>query len=346
LDTTSKPATLKYLNYTWSKVANVIYLESPIGVGFSYSDNPDEYTWNDDTTASDNMKSVEKFFELFPEYGNNSFYIAGESYGGIYVPTLAEVILNATFSETYKGAPLKGIAVGNGATGLETGYYSWPDRTAFDLQFLVENTAFISQSLQKKINENCDWDNPTNISNTCIDLAEDIRNQTEGDKGLNEYNIYGEKKIGSKDWGNLQLEEYIKQENFIDASQVKEDIIWKICNTDVNGAYIRTSPNLPRDTYPFLNDHVSVLIYNGDWDRAVPYTDNAWWTRNMGYPVSQDWHPWLYQDGNQLGGYATTYETKYNFTFITVRGGAHAVPATAPAKAFEMISRFLSGSPF
>ena len=345
LDTTSKPSTLQYFNYTWSKVANVIYLESPIGVGFTYSDSPDEYSNNDDKTASDNMKSVEKLFEIFPEYGNNSLYIAGESYGGIYVPTLAEAILHATLNETYEGAPLKGIAVGNGCIGTQVGFLS-EARKAFYMQFIVENTAFISQSLRKKINENCDWDNPTNISNACKNLEMDIRNQTREYNGLNIYNIYGDKKSPLPDWGNIQLEDYINQENFIDAIHVKGDIRWEICNTTTFANYNRTRPNLPRDTYPLLNDYLSVLIYNGDWDRIIPYTDNEWWTRNMGYPISHDWHPWLYQNGNQLGGYATTYVTKYNFTFITVRGGAHAVPSTAPAKAFEMISRFLSGSPF
>ena len=30
--------------------------------------------------------------------------------------------------------------------------------------------------------------------------------------------------------------------------------------------------------YPFLNEHIRVLIYNGDWDACVPYTDNEAWT--------------------------------------------------------------------
>ena len=98
INDTSIPTSLYRFDYTWSKLANILYLESPVGVGFSYSDDVDDYRNTDDTTALDNMLSVEKFFELFPEYKNNSFYITGESYGGIYVPTLAEAILYATFN--------------------------------------------------------------------------------------------------------------------------------------------------------------------------------------------------------------------------------------------------------
>jgi carboxypeptidase C (cathepsin A) len=33
-----------------------------------------------------------KFFEEFPELKHNDFFITGESYGGMYVPTLVEQI--------------------------------------------------------------------------------------------------------------------------------------------------------------------------------------------------------------------------------------------------------------
>ncbi len=41
------PSQLYYNNYTWSKVSNVLYLEAPVGVGFSYSDNRNDYNTND-----------------------------------------------------------------------------------------------------------------------------------------------------------------------------------------------------------------------------------------------------------------------------------------------------------
>lgn len=40
--------------------------------------------WNDTTTAETNYLGLRKFFEEFDEFKNREFYIAGESYGGMY----------------------------------------------------------------------------------------------------------------------------------------------------------------------------------------------------------------------------------------------------------------------
>lgn len=37
--------------------------------------------------------SVHQWFELYPEFLANPFFIAGESYAGIYVPTLAYKVM-------------------------------------------------------------------------------------------------------------------------------------------------------------------------------------------------------------------------------------------------------------
>ncbi|TVU09850.1 hypothetical protein EJB05_43347, partial [Eragrostis curvula] len=93
-------------------VANVIFLESPVGVGFSFTRNVTSV--GDRTTAEDAYVFLVKWLERFTEYKGRDFYIAGESYGGHYVPELATVI---TFMNHFPGQQtqinLRGIFVGN-----------------------------------------------------------------------------------------------------------------------------------------------------------------------------------------------------------------------------------------
>ena len=102
---------------------------------------------------------------------------------------------------------------------------------------------------------------------------------------------------------------------------------------------------------PALVKNFRVVIYNGDWDSCVPYTDAEAWTEGMGYPIADAWHPWMYnltfegETTSQVGGYATRYAAN-DFTFITVRGGRHEVPETAPDKAFAMLQGILEGRLF
>ena len=80
---------------------------------------------------------------------------------GIYVPTLAEAILNAVDNGTYTGASLTGIAVGNGSTGSETGICGYYDSDTcdgyyYETQFLA-NQAFFPPDLKVNISTFCDW---------------------------------------------------------------------------------------------------------------------------------------------------------------------------------------------
>jgi serine carboxypeptidase-like clade 2 len=77
--------------YSWHKVSNLLFLESPAGVGYSYNTNT-SFTYNDAITANDNMNALLDFFNKFKEYRTNNFWIAGESYAGKYVPDLAVLI--------------------------------------------------------------------------------------------------------------------------------------------------------------------------------------------------------------------------------------------------------------
>ncbi|XP_061350302.1 serine carboxypeptidase-like 20 [Gastrolobium bilobum] len=105
--------------YSWSKVSNIIYLDSPAGVGFSYSKNESDYTTGDVKTASDTHAFLLKWFELYPEFLPNPLFISGESYAGVYVPTLADEIVKGIEANTTPKLNFKGYMVGNAVTDEE-----------------------------------------------------------------------------------------------------------------------------------------------------------------------------------------------------------------------------------
>ncbi|XP_073222805.1 serine carboxypeptidase-like 20 [Cicer arietinum] len=117
-----KPATkgalpnLQLNPYSWSKVSNIIYLDSPAGVGFSYSKNVSDYKTGDIQTAYDSHNFLLKWFELYPEFQANPLFLSGESYAGVYVPTLANQIVIGIENGTKPTLNFKGYMVGNPVT--------------------------------------------------------------------------------------------------------------------------------------------------------------------------------------------------------------------------------------
>ena len=63
--------------HSWNTLANVLYLESPVGVGFSYTNRSQQFVNTDDTTAQLNRLALVDFFKKFPQFKKNSFYITG-----------------------------------------------------------------------------------------------------------------------------------------------------------------------------------------------------------------------------------------------------------------------------
>ncbi|KAJ0083401.1 hypothetical protein Patl1_30160 [Pistacia atlantica] len=147
-------------------VANVIFLESPAGVGFSYSNTSSDYgRTGDKSTANDAYTFLVNWLERFPQYKNRDFYIAGESYAGHCVPQLAYTILLNNENSNQTIIKLKGIAIGN----------AWIDDAAntkglFD--FLWTH-ALNSDEANKGFHMYCDFENDTSSSqcDTLIDKA-------------------------------------------------------------------------------------------------------------------------------------------------------------------------------
>ena len=105
----------KLNEYSWNKNASVIYIESPAGVGFSKI-NDSAFFFNDTIQAISLNIALQNFFNLFPDFQNNDFYITGESYAGIYIPYLVKEIDKYNKESVYTNSliiNLKGFLIGN-----------------------------------------------------------------------------------------------------------------------------------------------------------------------------------------------------------------------------------------
>jgi len=176
--------TLKMNPFSWNKAANVLFLESPFGVGFSYSTRLIE-VHTDDSTAKENLLALKSFMKKFPQYRNNSLYLSGESYAGVYLPTLG------VLADADPEINLKGIAIGNGY---------------LDAAMLMKSVIFFSyyHGLVGKSTWNditnycCDGQPPSRETCSfspmsgirCMLALQNVNNALEA-PGLNPYNLYG-----------------------------------------------------------------------------------------------------------------------------------------------------------
>lgn len=104
--TTPVNNTLSFNNY-----ANMIYIDQPVGVGFSYG--TDSVT-STESAAPYVWKLIQAFYSSFPEYESRDFGIFTESYGGHYGPEFAKYILDQNKAKAGENINIVALGINNG----------------------------------------------------------------------------------------------------------------------------------------------------------------------------------------------------------------------------------------
>ena len=123
------------------------------------------------TAAQDIRDFMGAFFEGYPEYKPNGLYLTAESYGGIYIPMMADQIRKRPIP----GVTLKGMAIGDGCWGTATGLCDFSSGKSHQIraQFFAGHGMY-DQPLFAKLQKDCgDWSNEAVQAKACVaDLAE------------------------------------------------------------------------------------------------------------------------------------------------------------------------------
>ncbi|KAL8635823.1 MAG: hypothetical protein Q9228_006726 [Teloschistes exilis] len=78
-------------NASWTRLAHVLYIDQPVGTGFSSGD---QAAINIADNTYDLFHWLKAFYDRFPNLKNKNTYLMGESYAGIYIPNLARALLS------------------------------------------------------------------------------------------------------------------------------------------------------------------------------------------------------------------------------------------------------------
>ncbi|GLT80763.1 hypothetical protein SLA2020_521860 [Shorea laevis] len=123
----TKNLSLVWNDYGWDQASNLLFVDQPIGTGFSYTSDEEDYRGDEEGVSNDLYDFLQAFFKEHSEFVKNDFYITGESYAGHYIPALAGRIHKGNKAKGGIPINLKGMAIGNGLTNPGIQYPAYPD---------------------------------------------------------------------------------------------------------------------------------------------------------------------------------------------------------------------------
>ncbi|KAG4988221.1 hypothetical protein JHK85_031204 [Glycine max] len=353
---------LKLNPYSWNKAANLLFLESPVGVGFSYTNTSSDISELGDTiTAKDSHTFIVKWFRRFPQFRSNKFYISGESYAGHYVPQLSELIFDNNRNHAKKDyINFKGFMIGNALLDDETDQkgmidYAW-------------NHAVISDGVYHNITTKCNFSLPdstddcidqlnkyfdvysiidmyslytpkcfSNNGNTIKKLAHVLRGRAP--QTFSKINGWHRKPAGYDPCASDYTEVYLNRpevQKALHANVTKIPYSWTHCSDTIT-----FWNDAPQSMLPVIKKLIAggirIWVYSGDTDGRIPVTSTRYTLRKLGLGIVEDWTPWY--TSKQVGGWTIAYD---GLTFVTIRGAGHQVPTFTPKQALQLVRHFLA----
>ncbi|CAH2061421.1 unnamed protein product, partial [Thlaspi arvense] len=298
--------TLVSTTYSWTKMANIIYLDQPVGAGFSYSRTPLVDKASDTGEAKMIYEFLQKWLSKHQQFFSNPFYVTGDSYSGKIVPPLVQEISIGNYQIN-----IQGYILGNPITDIEFERNKW-------IPF-AHGMALISDELYESMKRICKG-NYRNVGSRNTKCSKLIEIYQQCINKLYPFHILlpecDETSPNCFLYNYFLLSKWTNDERVRKALQVNKGSIgeWRRCNDDVIPYNADIKSTVPYHMNNSINGLRS-LIFSGDHDMVAPFISTQAWIRSLNYSIIDDWRPWMIND--QIAGYTRTYANK--MTFATVK---------------------------
>ncbi|KAL4442629.1 hypothetical protein ABPG74_007031 [Tetrahymena malaccensis] len=321
--------------YSWNNNANVLFVDQPIGTGFS-SLGTTEIPKTEEEIAKQMHDFIQSFLQIYPKYINRDFYIAGESYAGQYIPAIGSYIIKTGDLQI----KFRGVAIGNGWVDP---YYQQPAYAEYAYKYnLIDQDTYKATQQQFTI---CSQYIKT--GSTLELLADACETPFNKITEKNNFDIYNYKTpcvnpTCSEDDDDNKVQKFLSR---VDVQQVLgvQGRTWSACVDNVYSALSdlenRSSIN---DLINIVNANLKVLIYNGDLDFMCNYIGSENWVNNLNWKQQSQFQAAQYQTVKLNGKEVGKIKGVSKLQFYIVYNAGHMVPKDQPEVALQLINTFIS----
>jgi len=334
---TTKTWTEKAIPLSWNDYYHMLFIDNPRGVGYSVSGG--SYVTNEDQVASDLLNALLNFYQLAPftKFVNTPLYIFGESYGGHYVPSFAQAVLQYNAKKPGFIIPLKGIGIGDGWTD-PVNQLSNNDLFALSLG-LVDMTGASKVKAYQAAGIAAIQAGNWGLAMTAFDNVINAIDSQDG--GLNVYNF--------RLFGDYDFSPLVTFFNYKDTCN-RYNVDPSVCgtftevNTQVYSALSNDFMQSVANRVAYVVEQIPVLLYNGQYDIIVNSPSaEAWinalsWSGKQGFYDAQ-FQSWMLNNGTVVG-FKKSYK---NLRFHLINKAGHLAPMDQMEATIDMINTFIGG---
>uniref|UniRef100_A0ACD5US93 Uncharacterized protein n=1 Tax=Avena sativa TaxID=4498 RepID=A0ACD5US93_AVESA len=331
---------LKINPYSWTKVANILFVDSPVGAGFSFSRQQDGYDVGDVSTSLQLHEFLIKWFTDHPKFLVNPLYIGGDSYAGKIVPFIAQKVSEGV--EARRRPPLNLKTIMGHCLGQD---YTMPTNALCTQTLVTFRNLLYEVMLAQILSDNCGMasvEPGTEMGDSAGGGRKILSHGAVTERERRVINLPDPPTLGCVTYGAYLSYFWANDELTRDALGIKEGTVdeWMRCHTgDV--PYTRDIKSSIRYHWNVTANGYRALVYSGDHDGIVPHLGTQSWVRSLGFPIVDDWRAWHLH--GQSAGFTITYSN--NMTFATIKGAGHTAPEYEPERCFAMFTRWILNLP-